>query len=857
MNYSMVVEWVNIKNIHRLLETMRTKTVIAILSLLIVSSFSTSLSIVPGTSDTNLLLQEMSETSARNNSTSEYVDIDHSGYVWETANMVEVWASGTDVHAQFTSGNLVIGESYQLIWNLSDSTSNVGVYDQGNVNWNATSTTSVESTTVSGLADGTYYFHATLVQQGSHIATDMTTIQVGNNTGGNNSGGNNTGGNNSGGNNGGGNSMHNNSSAGGGQNGGVKPGGNTTGGNNGTVMNGTSMANPLMPIIDCSDIPWNDTNITGSTNITIDDCVNSTSEFWFWFEQTGKMTWLDPIVAVGYDFIVYSGPTMTSVQIPTGYGDDVFDLYLYGGNGWYDTNIDIDAGVTYTFPDPVERMSIRGIEAYEMLDPNDPTAFVTGITFASSDPVLMTMTPVTENYTMQGCGYDPSLTELMIWTDLQTYVQGATTYADYHVNCSVNTKDYELHVFAYSASGSSWSDYDEWNWTETDGFEAMDDDWTNLDAGTYCINASLYMVSGGAYQFVDFDFTCFTVTAANNGGGNSGTLDPCGLNSSYTTIWSWSDAQTYNYGDSQNLTFYVNCTRIGQSYMLEYHVYDITNSANPVAAGSYSWLATMTYQSWNDIVIGLDAGDYCVKTNLYQSGNYLTDDGGTTCFTVVGTSVNTPPTLTAPQQALVAYAGDPLDCYANGMVFIDPDNDPDNSNIEWFVNGNSVASGVQAILPAGSVSLGNSLYCEATAHDGITSGNTLQRYYYVVPSNNTAPTVSDITISPTSPEESDTLTCSYTYNDPDNDPDASMVVWSINGVATTTQGTSLDSGYVAGDFVTCSVTAFDGTSAGNTGTGTVLVMTTGGGSTPTIGVLGTLAVLSVAFVLVSRKEIEE
>jgi len=84
-----------------------------------------------------------------------------------------------------------------------------------------------------------------------------------------------------------------------------------------------------------------------------------------------------------------------------------------------------------------------------------------------------------------------------------------------------------------------------------------------------------------------------------------------------------------------------------------------------------------------------------------------------------------------------------------------------------------------------------------------------------------------------------------------------MIVWSINGVATTTQGTSLDSGYVAGDFVTCSVTAFDGTSTGNTGTGTVLVMTTGGGSTPTIGVLGTLAVLSVAFVLVSRKEIEE
>jgi hypothetical protein len=37
----------------------------------------------------------------------------------------------------------------------------------------------------------------------------------------------------------------------------------------------------------------------------------------------------------------------------------------------------------------------------------------------------------------------------------------------------------------------------------------------------------------------------------------------------------------------------------------------------------------------------------------------------------------------------------------------------------------------------------------------------------------------------------------------------------------------------------------------------VLIMSPGGGSTPTIGVLGTLAVLSVAFILISRKELED
>ena len=665
--------------------------------------------------------------------------------------------------------------------------------------------------------------------------------------GGNTSGGNGTGSN---------NTANTNSSTNGSGTGGVKPGANNT---NGTGMAGTTPWNPLLPVLACSDIPWNNSNITA--NITIDDCLNSTSDFWFWFNQSGSLVWVDPIVATGYDFVVYSGPAMVTVEIPPGYGDDVFDLYLHDGTDWYDTNIDIDAGVSYTFQSPVDRMSIRGIETYEMLDPSDPTAFVTGITYASNGTVLMTMTPVTTNYTLPACGTDPSLTDLMIWTDYQTYQQGSTTFADYYVNCSVTTKDYELHAFAYSTSGTSWSDFQVWNWTETDAYEMIEDDWTNLDPATYCINATLYMVSGNAYQFVDFEVTCFTVVGNNSGGGSGGgtTIDPCGLNSSYTVLMSWSDAQTYNYGEDQNMSFYVNCTRIGESYTLEYFVYDITAPSNVAASGTYSWMATNIWEGWNDVVTGLLPGDYCVDTDLYQANIYLTSGYSFTphCFDVTGVSVNSPPTLTQTLQALVAYADDPLNCYDNGMVYSDPNNDPDQSIITWFVNNAQVATGVQALLPAGTVSVGDQLSCEATAHDGFAAGNTLTRSYYVLPANNTAPSVSAITISPTSPEETDTLTCTYTYTDPENDPDASIVIWSINGVATTTQGTTLSSGYSTADFVTCSVTAYDGSYAGNTGTGTVLIMSPGGGSTPTIGVIGTLAVLSVAFILISRKELED
>ena len=728
-------------------------------------------------------------------------------------------------------------------WYIEDLDNNNQTVDFGFVPLNAnqySTSVIINSTDVANESAGNYSFEAQLHWWNgtawNFVDSDIYYFIIynsnNNNTGGNNTGGNNTGGNNTGGNNTGGNNTA----------------GNNTGGNNQT--------NPLMPV-NCSQIAWN-----ASMNVTINDCWNQTDSFWFFFNQSGAVVWIDPIVAVGYDYIVYSGPSIVSVEIPLGYGDDVFDLYVFWNNGWHDSGFDIYGGVTYTFSTPVERMSIRGIEASEMLDPNDPTAFVSALTFQTSGTVLMTMTPVTENYTVLTCGNDPSMTDLMIWTDAQSYPQGTTVYSDYYVNCSVNTKDYELHVFAYSTSGGTWSDYAVWNWTETDSYEMMDDSWSNLAQGTYCVNATLYMVSGGAYQFVDFEVTCFTVTGNNNGGGGGSTpVDPCGLNSSYTDVWSWMDASTYANGDDQDATFYVNCTRTGADYTLEYYVFEV-GSTNYVLSGMFTWIATSTNINFYDTFTGLGPGDYCVLANLYEANVFLTDNGGTTCFTITGTAVNSPPTISYTLQIPVAYSGDALDCYAQGATYSDPDNDPDQSIFTWNVNNVQITTGIlNNILPAGSFVVGDIVHCEAIAHDGMAQGNTMNRYYFVQPPNNTAPSVSNVVISPTSPTETDTLTCSYIYNDPDMDPDASTIQWSVNGVAIAGATTdTLSSGYATADFVTCAVTAFDGTVSGNTGTMSILIMSSassGGGGLPSIGVVGTIAAISAGFIFAIRREDDE
>ena len=127
-----------------------------------------------------------------------------------------------------------------------------------------------------------------------------------------------------------------------------------------------------------------------------------------------------------------------------------------------------------------------------------------------------------------------------------------------------------------------------------------------------------------------------------------------------------------------------------------------------------------------------------------------------------------------------------------------------------------------------------------------------------VTGTNTAPVVSMVTISPSSPNELDTLDCTYTYYDADNDPDNSFVAWTINGASVTTGTTTLSTGYAPGDFVTCAILANDGLQNGNIGTSTVVITnstgSTSGGSVPFVGTVGTIAAISLGCLVALRRE---
>lgn len=137
---------------------------------------------------------------------------------------------------------------------------------------------------------------------------------------------------------------------------------------------GATPDNPLMPVIV-------DGSYTFDFNVDLDELV-----------------FIDPEVAIGYDYQITSAssPLFASVQLPGGIGDDQYELWVWNGTAYEMIQV-LQAGVRHYFDDPVDRFRVLGIETDANVDPNNPLAFVTGVSFASAGTVSMTQTPITVN----------------------------------------------------------------------------------------------------------------------------------------------------------------------------------------------------------------------------------------------------------------------------------------------------------------------------------------------------------------------------------------------------------------------------------------------------------------------------
>jgi hypothetical protein len=103
---------------------------------------------------------------------------------------------------------------------------------------------------------------------------------------------------------------------------------------------------------------------------------------------------IDPVIALGYDYLLTSAGHMTSFTLPVA-GDNQYELSLWDGTRWQFSKA-VSGGVQYRFDGAgVDRFRILGIEDTAQIDAQDPGAFVTAITFEGSNRVTVSMTPIT------------------------------------------------------------------------------------------------------------------------------------------------------------------------------------------------------------------------------------------------------------------------------------------------------------------------------------------------------------------------------------------------------------------------------------------------------------------------------
>lgn len=110
--------------------------------------------------------------------------------------------------------------------------------------------------------------------------------------------------------------------------------------------------------------------------------------------------WFDPPAAVGFNYQVVAGPNIASVELPSGFGDDQYEVLAYDQSALMFVSLGtVAAGetldLTSTFPAGVSRLRVLGIEKSAGVDSEDPQGFPTGLTFVSgNEQVSMAMTAI-------------------------------------------------------------------------------------------------------------------------------------------------------------------------------------------------------------------------------------------------------------------------------------------------------------------------------------------------------------------------------------------------------------------------------------------------------------------------------
>jgi hypothetical protein len=139
------------------------------------------------------------------------------------------------------------------------------------------------------------------------------------------------------------------------------------------------------------------------------------------------------------------------------------------------------------------------------------------------------------------------------------------------------------------------------------------------------------------------------------------------------------------------------------------------------------------------------------------------------------------------------------------------DGDALSSSYQWTVNGSSVSTA--STLSGTYFGRGDAVICIGTLSDGSQSASSSSSSVTI---QNTAPTMTSVTLTPSSATEASTLTCTPSAADVDGDTVGFTYAWVVDGSGISPTSATLTGTYFGrGEAVYCSVTPSDGTDSGS------------------------------------------
>ena len=210
-----------------------------------------------------------------------------------------------------------------------------------------------------------------------------------------------------------------------------------------------------------------------------------------------------------------------------------------------------------------------------------------------------------------------------------------------------------------------------------------------------------------------------------------------------------------------------------------------------------------------------------LSTGLHNLILTATDSDGLTSDDICSFRVNTPPD--APLVEILpdpAVTTDELNVTVTGAI--DADGDVVSLSFAWTNNGVPTAHSA-ALVPASDTSSGETWTVTVTPNDGFVDGSVGSASMSI---DNSPPSISSVSVSPSSASPNDLLSCTVSASDVDGDPLTQDFEWQngsgvVLGSGNTLQlNTSICS---AGDTITCFATISDPSGASVTDSADVLI----------------------------------